>query len=166
MYSKFTSSPRWLLLHTEIACSTLFLSVNDASDWGRCFSSCVLYELIWLETFALLGAKRWRDASWHIVTSLPITDCRLSSEVWCSTLQPAVTQISPHCVFDRRRFSIICEVKKHNHLATSLALKELRLCRLVEDKTWSCADREKRMLHGDTLVLSQEQTEPLLFKNI
>lgn len=43
-------------------------SVQAASDWGCCFSSCLLYKLIWSETFALLGAKRdemLADTSWR-----------------------------------------------------------------------------------------------------
>lgn len=47
---------------------SLCLSVQTASDWGCCFSSCLLYKLIWPETFALLEAKRdvmLADTSWR-----------------------------------------------------------------------------------------------------
>lgn len=74
----------------------LCLSVQTASDWGCCFSSCLLYKLIWPETFALLGAERdvmLADTSWR---PSPLADSRRSGEVWFSTSQPAVTKISPH----------------------------------------------------------------------
>lgn len=54
--------------HENIMKPPLCLSVQTTSDWGCCFLSCLLYKLIWPETFALLGAKRdvmSADTSWR-----------------------------------------------------------------------------------------------------
>lgn len=91
---------------------SLCLCMQDASDWSCCFSSHPLYELIWLETFALLGALRDVmpvDTLWR---ASPFADCRLSGGAWCSTSQPAVTQISPRRLSDRRRERLRSETQK------------------------------------------------------
>lgn len=58
--------------------------VQTASDWGCCFSSCLLCKLIWPQTFALLGAKRdvmLADTSWRLPSPpLPLADSRRSGE--------------------------------------------------------------------------------------
>lgn len=62
----------WLLdhlwKHHAYVAPLLCVRVQTARDWGCCLSSCPLYELIWPETFALLGAQCdviQADTSWR-----------------------------------------------------------------------------------------------------
>lgn len=78
-------------------------ALRTRSDGGCCFSSCLLYKLIWPETFASLGAGRKKkldvmpaDTSWR---PSPLLTPGALGGVWCSTSQPTATQISPRLFF-------------------------------------------------------------------
>lgn len=99
--------------------------LRTASDGGCCFSSCLLYKLIWPETFASLGAgrkkKTWCDAGWHIMTSLPSAD---SGRSWWSLVLYLAAYSYPNItslVFSDRGGRTAWDVKhrKHNGLRGS-----------------------------------------------
>lgn len=100
-------------------------ALRTASDGGCCFSSCLLYKLIWPETFASLGAgrkkKTWCDAGWHIMTSLPSAD---SGRSWWSLVLYLAAYSYPNItslVFSDRGGRTAWDVKhrKHNGLRGS-----------------------------------------------
>lgn len=133
----------------------LCLSVQTASDWGCCFSSCLLYKLIWPETFALLGAERdvmLADTSWR-----PSPLCWLQALWWSLVLYLTACSYqnitSPF--FDRRKNSIRCETRRQNRLqasywksSTSPCSGKLKLC-------LKCGDSEDKMLDVVIYVLKE-----------